>query len=267
MNMTYLETAQMMARTAGSLIKQRMDSGFATEEKSSSFDVVTEVDKASEELIRKGILLQHPDHRFLGEEESFVSGKPLQEVLLEAQNEPFLWVVDPIDGTSNFVQGIPGFTVSIALACRGELTVGVVYDPVLDEMFWAEKGQGAYLNGKPIQVASADQLGRSVIATGFPSNMQARGAVYNGLGRLLEQCRTIRSLGSAARHLAYVGAGRLHGFWENGLNAWDVAAGALIVQEAGGTVTDTRGEAYSLLTRDITASNGRIHEAFVSCLE
>lgn len=267
MGLTYLETAQTMARTAGSLIKNRMGSGFATEEKSSSFDVVTEVDKASEELIRQGILLQYPDHKFLGEEESFLSGKPLQEVLQEARNEAYLWVVDPIDGTSNYVQGIPGFTVSIALVCYGELTVGVVYDPCSDEMFWAEKGKGAFLNGTRIQVASADELGRSVIATGFPSKMESRHAVYNALGRLLEQCRTIRSLGSAARHLAYVAAGRLHGFWENGLNAWDVAAGVLLVLEAGGTVSDTRDEAYSLLTRDIAASNGRIHEAFVHCLE
>ncbi|WP_248924657.1 inositol monophosphatase family protein [Paenibacillus hamazuiensis] len=264
--MSHLETAQAIAKTAGAMIRLKLDSGFATEEKSSAFDVVTEVDKESERLIRGGILEKYPEHRFLGEEESFVSGRSMAEFLEEAKEVPYLWIVDPIDGTSNFVQGIPGFTVSIALACFGELELGVVYDPCADELFWAEKGKGAFLNGRPIRVSATAELARSVIATGFPSKMEARREVYRGLGNLLEKCRTIRSLGSAARHLAYVAAGRLHGFWENGLNAWDIAAGVLLIREAGGTVTDTGGGAYTLQTTDVAGSNGHIHEPFLRCL-
>ncbi|RTE10770.1 inositol monophosphatase [Paenibacillus whitsoniae] len=264
--MSHLEIAQVMAKIAGEMIKSKMGSGFITEDKSSSFDVVTEVDKASEQLIRQGILEKFPSHHFLGEEESFLSGRPLAEVLAEATSEPYLWIVDPIDGTSNYVQGIPGFTVSIGLACYGQLQLGVIYDPCGDELFWAEKGKGAFLNGKPIHVSPVNELGRSVVATGFPSKMEARRAVYEGLGRLIEQCRTIRSLGSAARHLAYVASGRLHAFWENGLNAWDMAAGVLIIQEAGGTVTDAKGNEYSLLTTDVVGSNGHLHAPVLQCL-
>ncbi|MFX3631244.1 MAG: inositol monophosphatase [Candidatus Pristimantibacillus sp.] len=265
--MDYLNLAKSLAISAGELIKSRMGEQFLVEEKSSAFDVVTEVDKLSENLIREGIAAHYPDHQFLGEEEMFLSGDSLEEVLSGSVDEPYLWIVDPIDGTSNFVQGIPGFTVSIALACKGELIVGVVYDPCADEMFWAEKGQGAFMNGKRIEVSGKKTLETCVIATGFPSNMEARLAVYNGLGKLIHQCRTIRSLGSAARHLAYVGAARLDGFWENGLKAWDVAAGVLIVLEAGGQVSDTSGNPYSLKTMDIVTTNGQVHSSLLDCLK
>lgn len=265
--MGYLELAETLARSAGSLIRKRMVEPIVEEEKSSSFDVVTEVDKEAEQWIRQGIHDQFPDHGFLGEEEAYVSGKSLQSVLSEAAEKPFLWIVDPIDGTSNFVQGIPGFTVSIALAINGELAVGVVYDPCADELFSAEKGRGAFLNGKPILVSEKEQLNTSVVATGFPSDMASRLAVYNGLGKLLQQCRTIRSLGSAARHLAYVAAGRLDGFWENGLKCWDMAAGVLLVQEAGGQITDSSGSSFQLTTSDIVSSNGRIHAQLLDCVE
>ncbi len=265
--MEYLNLAQSLARSAGELILSKMGEGILTEEKSSSFDVVTEVDKESELLIRKGIADHYPDHRFLGEEETYLNGSSLEEIVADAKSKPYVWIVDPIDGTSNFVQGIPGFTVSIALACEGEMLVGVVYDPCADEMFWAVKDQGAFLNGKRIHVSDKEGLNTSVIATGFPSSMEARLAVYGGLGKLIHECRTIRSLGSAARHLAYVGASRLDGFWENGLKAWDVAAGALIVKEAGGQVSDTAGNPYSLEVADIAASNARIHAPLLDCFK
>lgn len=265
--MEYLDFAETLAKSAGSLIMKRMEGPIAAEEKSSSFDVVTEVDKEVEQWIRESINNHFPEHHFLGEEEAYVSGQSLQSVLSEAVKKPFLWIVDPIDGTSNFVQGIPGFTVSIALAVKGELTVGAVYDPCAGELFSAVKGGGAFLNGRPLHVSVKERLNESVVATGFPSDMPSRMAVYSGLGNLLQQCRTIRSLGSAARHLAYVAAGRLDGFWENGLKCWDMAAGVLLVQEAGGHVTDCSGGQYQLAASDIVSSNGRIHDLLLDCVE
>lgn len=265
--MEFIALAQSLARSAGALILSRMGEQVTAEEKSSAFDVVTQVDKDCEQLIREGILSHHLDHEILGEEDTFLAQKSLEEVLSAVKKDTYLWIVDPIDGTSNFVQGIAGFTVSIALAYNGELLLGVVYDPSSDEMFSAVKNEGAFLNGKPIHVSNKTGLHTSVIATGFPSQMDARLAVYNGLGKLIHECRTIRSLGSAARHLAYVGAGRLDGFWENGLKTWDVAAGVLIVQEAGGQVSDTSGNPYSLNTLHIVSTNGLVHESLLDCLK
>lgn len=264
--MEFITLAQSLARKAGTLILSRMGEQVLAEEKSSSFDVVTQVDKDSEQLIREGILSEYPDHEILGEEDTFIAQKLLEDVLAAVKKDTYMWIVDPLDGTNNFVQGIAGFTVSIALSYNGEILLGVVYDPCSDEMFYAVKNEGAYLNGKQIHVSDKAGLHTSVIATGFPSQMDARLAVYNGLGKLIQRCRTIRSLGSAARHLAYVGAGRLDGFWENGLKTWDVAAGVLIVQEAGGQVSDTSGNPYSLNTLHIVSTNGQVHESLLDCL-
>lgn len=264
--MSFLEAAKQVAIEAGDFIKTRQIEGFSMEEKSSAFDVVTEVDRASEQLIRSKIKEIAPDHAFLGEEESFGHNLPLAERLEQAKSEPYIWIVDPIDGTNNYVQGITGYTVSIALACYGEITVGVIYDPSQGQLFYAEKGMGAYRNGQPITVSDVDQLNQSVIGTGFPSNPIARAAVLSGLQEVSLHCRTIRSLGSAALHLAYVASGQITAFWENGLNAWDVAAGVLIVQEAGGMASDTRGQAYSLSTSDVFCSNGKIHQDLLQCL-
>lgn len=265
--MDFITLAQSLARSAGELILSRRDEQVLAEEKSSTFDVVTQVDKDSEQLIREGILSQYPDHVILGEEDHYDSKDLLEDVLSAAKKDTYMWIVDPIDGTNNFVQGIAGFTVSIALSYNGEILLGVVYDPSSDEMFSAVKNEGAYLNGKPIHVSDKTRLQTSVIATGFPSHMDARLAVYKGLGKLIHECRTIRSLGSAARHLAYVGAGRLDGFWEYGLKTWDVAAGVLIVQEAGGHISDTSGNAYSLNTLHIVSTNGQVHESLLDCLK
>jgi myo-inositol-1(or 4)-monophosphatase len=176
--------------------------------------------------------------------------------------------VDPIDGTTNFVHGFPGCSVSIALAYRGEVIVGVIYDPLHDEMFTASKNQGAFLNGNPIQVSKEDSLAISLLATGFPGDKQwAREVNLRGMAALVPICRNIRAVGSAALHLAYVACGRLSGFWEIDLNAWDLAAGSLIVQEAGGNVTDTLGSEYALDVRHIAATNGKIHNELVRVLK
>ncbi|UQZ83417.1 Inositol-1-monophosphatase [Paenibacillus konkukensis] len=258
--MSYLETAGRIAREAGLMIQAKMGSGFAAEEKSSVFDVVTEVDRASEQLIRQRLEEAYPEHGFLGEEESFAHAGELADRLERAKSEPFVWIVDPIDGTNNYVQGIPGFTVSIALASYGELVAGVIYDPCRDEMFWAEKGEGAFMNGSPIAVSAAPELRLTVVGTGFPSKAANRQAVMESLRTIAPQCRSIRSLGSAALHLAYVAAGRLGAFWEYGLNAWDIAAGVLIIEEAGGKVTDTLGWPYSLTVSHVVGSNGKVHD-------
>lgn len=165
------------------------------------------------------------------------------------------------------MQGIPGFTVSIALSSYGELIAGVIYDPCRDDIFWAEKGRGAFLNGEPIQVSAADSLGQSVVSTGFPSNTKMRQAVMDSLEGIAPQCRSIRSLGSAALHLAYVASGRLGAFWEYGLNAWDIAAGVLIIEEAGGKVSDTLGSPYSITVKHVVGSNGRIHDTLLETLK
>lgn len=264
--MSYVETACRIAREAGALIKERLSGEFEVETKSSEFDVVTEIDKESERLIRESILKAYPGHAILGEEESFLDKDGLADRLSGGAAIPYLWVVDPIDGTSNYVKRIPGFTVSIALFSYGQPICGAIYDPMRDELFSAEKGGGAFLNGAPIRVSATDRLAASVVSTGFPSNRDMRAAVFESLQAIGEGCRTIRALGSAALHLAYVAAGKLEAFWEYGLNCWDMGAGVVIIQEAGGRATDTGGQPYSLQTRHIAASNGAIHDSLLGRL-
>ncbi len=265
--MNHLEIAKRIARDAGAMIKSRLGTSYVTDEKSSSFDLVTEIDRASELMIRQRIEEQYPGHTFLGEEESFGSGERFVGRLEQASAEPFLWIVDPIDGTSNFVHNMPGFTVSIALACRGELTAGVIYDPCSDEMYWAAKGQGAFVNGKRISVSNVDRLEQTLLGTGFPTDERARAVGVECLGELSGKCRSIRSLGSAALQLAYVASGKLGAYWEYGLNVWDTAAGVILIQEAGGTVTDTAGRPFDLFTKNIVASNGFVHQPMLACMQ
>ncbi|GAB2673372.1 inositol monophosphatase family protein [Paenibacillus thermoaerophilus] len=261
---SFTAVAISTAAKAGEWIQTRLGQFSKLEMKSSSRDLVTEVDKGAETMIRNLIRTHFPQHAFLGEEG--VGGD--EEDLLtpeRAEQAEYVWIVDPVDGTTNFVHGLPFFSVSIALAHRGEVIVGVVYDPVRDELFVAEKGKGAYVRGKRARVSEEATLADSLLATGFPADTD-RNLPINLLGirHLATRSRNIRTIGSAALHLAYVSAGRLSGFWELGLNAWDVAAGALLVQEAGGRVTDTAGRPYRLTTRHIAASNGAIHDELVS---
>ncbi|AFH61305.1 inositol monophosphatase family protein [Paenibacillus caseinilyticus] len=264
--MSYLETACSAAKQAGTMILSQMGTGQAAEKKSSKFDVVTEIDKRAEEMIRSIILESYPDHAFLGEEETFGSGRPVEQILEERSDRPYLWIVDPIDGTANFIHGIPGYTVSIALLCRGELRLGVIYDPCRDDLYWAESGKGAFCNGKPAAVTDAEQAEDCVIGTGFvstPAYREMNIATMEAIGR---EFRTIRSLGSAALTLAYVACGKLDAFWEYGLSAWDVAAGVLLVEESGGMVTNTKGDPFRLWDRNIAASNAKVHATLLPCL-
>lgn len=218
-------------------------------------------------MIRNLIMTHFPDHSFLGEEGVEPGPEASTKALHNVKDADYLWIVDPVDGTTNFVHGFPFFSVSIALAHRGEVLVGVVYDPMRDELFVAEKGKGAYVHGRKMSVSDEAALGESLIATGFPPDPHyAQPLNMKGLQALVPQVRNIRSGGSAALHLAYVAAGRLSGFWEIGLNAWDLSAGALLVAESGGKVTDTSGTSYHLGVRNVLATNGHIHDAMLEQL-
>jgi len=252
------------AAKAGEWIATRLGNHAKLELKLSAHDLVTEVDKGTERLIRKLVHTHFPHHSFLGEEGVEPGPEASAKALADVEQEEYLWIVDPIDGTTNFVHGFPYFCVSIALAHKGEVIVGVVYDPMKDELFIAEKGKGAYVHGSLMKVSGENILQESLIATGFPADQQyALPLNMKGVNHLAPKVRNLRVAGSAALHLAYVAAGRLSGFWEIGLNSWDMAAGVLLVKESGGVVTDTMGQPYQLGVRNLVASNGNIHNEFL----
>ncbi|OYD06209.1 inositol monophosphatase [Paludifilum halophilum] len=243
-------------------MEKRMDTDKRVNYKTSSHDLVTEVDQECEKIIRETLQASYPDHQVLGEE-GVEAGSEASRAALEAAREAeYLWIIDPIDGTTNFVHRFPFFCVSIGIAHQGEIIAGVIFDPVQNELFVAEKGKGATLNGERIRVSQEKTLETSLLATGFPAGIrEARQVNINGILELGTKCRNIRTAGSAALHLAYVASGRLTGFWEIDLNAWDLAAGALLVKEAGGRVTDTTGQPYHIGVRNILATNGLIHDS------
>jgi myo-inositol-1(or 4)-monophosphatase len=249
------------ASKAGEWIKSKVGAFNSLDLKYSPHDLVTEIDKGSEKLIRNLILTHFPNHSILGEEGVEPGPAASAKALENLSEAEYLWIVDPIDGTTNFVHGFPFFTVSIALAYKGEVIVGVVYDPSHDELFVAEKGKGAYVKGKRMSVSAEAKLIDSLIGSGLPADREhALPINMAGIQALAPKVRNIRIAGSAALHLAYVAMGRLSGFWEIGLNSWDIAAGALLIQEAGGKITDTQGNAYTLAVRNVMASNGHIHQ-------
>jgi myo-inositol-1(or 4)-monophosphatase len=249
------------AATAGEWIKSKLGTFSSLDMKYSPHDLVTEVDKGSETLIRNLILTHFPHHSFLGEEGVEAGPAASAKALANVSEAEYLWIVDPIDGTTNFVHGFPFFTVSIALAYKGEVIVGVIYDPSHDELFVAEKGKGAYVKGKRMSVSPETKLIDSLVGSGFPADRNyALPINLKGIEAIAPKVRNIRIAGSAALHLAYVAAGRLSGFWEIGLNSWDIAAGTLLIQEAGGKVTDTEGKPFSLAVRNVMATNNWIHQ-------
>ncbi|MCY9666293.1 inositol monophosphatase [Paenibacillus alginolyticus] len=248
------------AAKAGQWIKSKLGDINRVDTKYSSQDLVTEVDKGSEKLIRNLIMTHFPDHSILGEEGVEPGPEASARALQAMSDEEYLWIVDPIDGTTNFVHGFPFYSVSIALAHKGEIIVGVVYDPSRDELFVAEKGKGAYMHGNKTTVSLDSKLSESLVATGFPADRECALPInLRGTLALAPKVRNLRSGGSAALHMAYVAAGRLSGFWEIGLSAWDVAAGSLLIQESGGKVSDTAGNPYQLSVRNVLATNGQIH--------
>lgn len=255
------------ASKAGEWIKTKLGNYANLDIKYSSHDLVTEVDKGSERLIKNLVMTHFPHHSFLGEEGVEPGPEASTRALENIRDAEYLWIVDPIDGTTNFVHGFPYFCVSIALAHNGEVIVGVVYDPMKDEMFVAEKGKGAYVHGKRMQVSKEDTLRGSLVATGLPADHHyALPLNLKGIQAVAPQVRNLRIAGSAALHMAYVASGRLSGFWEIGLSSWDLAAGSLLVQESGGVVSNTLGKPYDLGVRNVVASNGQIQDELIKAL-
>ena len=220
-------------------------------------NVVTDVDKKAENIIIDTIRHAYPSHNFLAEESSYTKG----------ESSSFTWVIDPLDGTTNFLHGFPVFCVSIALEYKGKLLVGVVYDPTRNELFYAERGGGAILNKKRIRVSGVTKIKRALLSTGFAYNVKsAKEDNINGFARFIKVSQAVRRAGSAALDLCYVASGRFDGFWELGLHPWDAAAALLVVQEAGGKVTRFNGSKYSIYDKEILASNSKIHSQMIRVL-
>ncbi|MFC4598542.1 inositol monophosphatase family protein [Cohnella hongkongensis] len=262
---SFTAVAVNCAAKAGEWMKSKSGNITQLDTKYSAQDLVTEVDKGAERMIRNLIATHFPNHAFLGEEGVEPGPAASAQALEKVKDAEYLWIVDPVDGTTNYVHGFPFYSVSIALAHRGQVIVGVVYDPSRDELFVAERGKGAYVHGRKIGVSQETTLSQSLIATGFPADPAgALPANLADIQTVAPKVRNLRVAGSAALHLAYVAAGRLSGFWEHNLSAWDIAAGSLLVEEAGGRMSDFRKEPYHLGVRNVLATNGWIHDELSS---
>jgi len=251
----YLNTAIRAAREAARIQLAHLEGELEVDTKSSDVDIVTQVDHLCEARIREMLQEAYPQHVVLGEEQG------------QEGHASHRWIVDPLDGTVNYAHGFPFFCVSIALEVSGEVQVGVVYDGYRDELFTAVAGRGAALNGRPIRVSGETVAKRALLATGFaylPDTLHRNLEVF---GRVLPQVQSIRRPGAAALDLCYLASGRLEGFWELGLNPWDVAAGNLVVREAGGTVTAADGAPYRLGDYTLVASNGHLHGKLLQLLD
>lgn len=245
------------AREAGQILLDKL--GKITVSKKGDINLVTEADLASEKHILEKIRSRYPKHSILAEE----SGESLAVVDGDTR---WKWIIDPLDGTTNYAHGYPCFCVTIALEHDGEIVVGVTYDPTRNETFSAEKGQGASLDNKRIRVSDTEKLSESLIVTGFPYDIAQRENFAGHLTQMLLRSRGIRRDGSAAIDMAYVACGRFDGFWEEGLNPWDVAAGLLFIQEAGGRVSYYDDTPFSIYAPPICASNGLIHAEMLEIL-
>lgn len=264
--MSHIDFAKRIAIEAGDIILEHINEPLEIDSKTSNKDLVTEIDRMVEQFIQQEVFKTYPDHKMIGEEGAFASNKEYTKLMDSFHSIPFLWVVDPIDGTNNFIQNIPGFVVSIALVSYGDPVVGVIYDPITKELFYGTENGGAYLNEKKINVSNVNTLHESVIGTSFSSNSEIRDQTVRNIEMLLPTCRTIRVLGAAALNLAYVANGRLTSFYHYQLNPWDVAAGILIIQEAGGEVTTLEGSNYELVESSILVSNGFIHQQMLDTI-
>ena len=252
----FLEVAVDAARRAGALLLDRFGSLREVRYKGSPTNLVTEMDRQAEAVVVDRIRRAFPDHAILAEEGGAEPGSTKHR-----------WIVDPLDGTTNYAHGLPHFAVSIALEVESRVAVGVVFDPNRDECFTAVRGDGAFLNGQLLHVSETSTLDESLLSTGYP--YEIRKVRDNNLAEhaaFMVRCRSVREMGSAAINLALVAAGRLDAFWELALGPWDVAAGCLLVEEAGGRVTDPEGRPVSLAAPSVVASNGRIHDEMLSTL-
>ncbi len=253
---TLMETAIAAGKEAGALLLQYAHSGFRVEYKN-PINLVTNADKAAEQCVIDYIQSRFPSHRFLAEERGRVEDTP----------SPYLWIIDPLDGTTNFAHGFPTYCVSIGLEYNGRCVVGVIVDPSRDELFTAIEHRGACLNGHPIYVSKTSSLETSLLVTGFAYDI--RESPRNNLDHFVKfslKAQGVRRTGSAALDLCYVAAGRFDGFWEVRLNPWDMAAGAVILREAGGTLTNFSGNELSIYGQELVASNSHIHSAMLDVL-
>src|SRR6266478_4721369 len=241
-----------IAREAGALLMEYFHQHVKVEYKGDA-DLVTIADRKSEILIRERIKKNWPVHDVLGEEQGLVN-----------TGSDYRWYVDPLDGTTNFAHGFPVFSVSMALEHKGRLIAGVIYDPTRDELFSAEPGRGAHLNGESIRVSQIANLAESLVSTGFPSHKRHKNPNIHFYHQITLHTHGVRRAGSAALDLCNVACGRFDGFWEFNLNPWDTAAGVLIVQEAGGRVTNFSGGPFRLDSRETLASNGLVHDALIA---
>jgi myo-inositol-1(or 4)-monophosphatase len=250
-----LNFAIQTARDAGQILLEKFGRKI-TITKKGDINLVTEADLASEALIVERIKSYYPKHAILAEE----SG------VTEVVGAEYKWIIDPLDGTTNYAHGYPCFAVNIALEHKGEIVIGVTYDPTRDEMFAAERGQGATLNNKKISVSKTEKLSEALIVTGFPYNFMEKPDFAEHLKKFLLAARGVRRDGSAALDFAYMACGRFDGFWEEGLNPWDMAPGVLLIEEAGGVLTDYSNKPFSIYTPPVCASNGLIHEEMLAVL-
>jgi myo-inositol-1(or 4)-monophosphatase len=253
-----LNFAMETARAAGHLLLEKYGR-ITVVTKKGDYNLVTEADLASEALIIDRIKSHYPRHTILAEE----SG---DTVVIDGDSR-WKWIIDPLDGTTNFAHSYPCFCVTLALEHDGELVIGVTYDPTRNELFTAEKGQGASLNFKPIRVSTTEKLSEALVVTGFPYDFKEKSDFARHLHSFLMASRGVRRDGSAAIDMAYIACGRFDGFWEEGLNPWDVAAGVLMIAEAGGRVTNYDGSPLSIYKPPICASNGVIHDEMLTVLQ
>jgi myo-inositol-1(or 4)-monophosphatase len=253
----FLATAIEAVTSAGAM--QMAGSNHLTIEKKGAIDLVTQIDRDVETMFRALIARRFPSHSVLAEE--FVNAADRES---EAE---YCWVFDPVDGTTNYAHGLPIFCSACSLERNGRPIVGAIYDPSRRELFTAERGLGAWLNGAPMRVSKAGAIIDSLLCTGFPYSVQNDSGYLLGLfGDFIGRARAVRRLGSAAIDLAYVAAGRFDGFWEVKLNAWDISAGALIIEEAGGRVSTLDGRPFNSRLGEIVASNGRIHDEMIDLI-
>ena len=254
----FLATATEIVLQAGAIQLARRESGFHVNKKG-TIDLVTEVDLECERLCRAILAERFPDHDILAEEGSRDARQP--------SASKYRWVFDPLDGTTNYAHGLPIFCSSLALEIDGRTEVGAVYDPTRAELFTAERGAGAFLNGQRLHVSAAAEVIDALLVTGFPYDVHKQTAdLVTMFAAFLGRARAVRRLGSAALDLCYVGAGRFDGYWEQHLWPWDVAAGALVVTEAGGAVTGMDGSAFDQAAAHLVASNGRVHAAMLAVI-
>ena len=255
-----LEFAIETAREAGRVLAERFGRVSLDVQHKGDIDLVTESDLAAERLILERIRSYYPRHHVLAEEAGEV------ERVAGAGESAYKWIVDPLDGTTNYAHGYPCYCVSIALEEAGELVLGVIYDPTRDEMFAAERGGGATLNGRRIRVSEISDLNEALLCTGYPYDVRGRGDFARNFANFILNAQGVRRDGSAALDLAYVACGRFDGFWEEGLRPWDVAAGVVLVEEAGGRVSRYDGSPFHIYTPPIMTSNGLIHDAMMRVL-